>query len=671
MITVLALVGNPNCGKTTMFNNLTGSDQYVGNWPGVTVAKKGGMLLNHPDCEVVDLPGIYSLSPYTLEEVVTRDFLVYEHPSVIINIVDASNLERNLYLTTQLLELEIPVVLALNMMDVVEANGDEIDIERLSRELKCMVVPIAAINGYGLGELINVALAAAKEKSTNQGLPIFSDTEEISVRGIERLLPDRESTQLKRWLAIKIFERDNKVIEQIKISNNLLERMNALRRRCEVAEDDDAESIVINARYRYITNTLRSCIKKKLKTGELSASDKIDSIVTNRLLAFPIFFIIMWAVYYIAIQTLGSMSVNGMEKIFGTFSDYLTQLMELGGVSITIQSLVVNGVVGGVGAVLGFVPQITILFVFLSFLEDCGYMSRAAFIMDRAFRQFGLSGKSFIPMLVGTGCSVPGIMATRTIENEKDRRLTIMLTPFIPCSAKMPVFVLFAASLFPDKSWVGPSMYFWGIIMVVVSGIILKRTAPFAGETAPFVMEMPAYHMPGLKTVLKHTWEQVKSFILKAGTIVFAASVLVWFLQSFNTSLDLVSPTESMLANIGRFLAPVFVPQGFGNWQAAFAALTGFLAKEAIVSTFAILAGSGGDAGSKADLVLKLQSMFTPASAYAFMIFTLLAAPCCAAVGAIRSEMGSWKWTFFAVGYQTGVAYILAAIIYQIGLIIQ
>ncbi|MEA5091580.1 Fe(2+) transporter FeoB [bioreactor metagenome] len=671
MITVLALVGNPNCGKTTMFNNLTGSDQYVGNWPGVTVAKKGGMLLNHPDCEVVDLPGIYSLSPYTLEEVVTRDFLVYEHPSVIINIVDASNLERNLYLTTQLLELEIPVVLALNMMDVVEANGDEIDIERLSRELKCMVVPIAAINGYGLGELINVALAVAKEKSTNQGLPIFSDTEEISVRGIERLLPDRESTQLKRWLAIKIFERDNKVIEQIKISNNLLERMNALRRRCEVAEDDDAESIVINARYRYITNTLRSCIKKKLKTGELSASDKIDSIVTNRLLAFPIFFIIMWAVYYIAIQTLGSMSVNGMEKIFGTFSDYLTQLMELGGVSLTIQSLVVNGVVGGVGAVLGFVPQITILFVFLSFLEDCGYMSRAAFIMDRAFRQFGLSGKSFIPMLVGTGCSVPGIMATRTIENEKDRRLTIMLTPFIPCSAKMPVFVLFAASLFPDKSWVGPSMYFWGIIMVVVSGIILKRTAPFAGETAPFVMEMPAYHMPGLKTVLKHTWEQVKSFILKAGTIVFAASVLVWFLQSFNTSLDLVSPTESMLANIGRFLAPVFVPQGFGNWQAAFAALTGFLAKEAIVSTFAILAGSGGDAGSKADLVLKLQSMFTPASAYAFMIFTLLAAPCCAAVGAIRSEMGSWKWTFFAVGYQTGVAYILAAIIYQVGSIIQ
>jgi len=671
MITVLALVGNPNCGKTTMFNNLTGSDQYVGNWPGVTVAKKGGMLLNHLDCEVVDLPGIYSLSPYTLEEVVTRDFLVYEHPSVIINIVDASNLERNLYLTTQLLELEIPVVLALNMMDVVEANGDEIDIERLARELKCTVVPIAAINGYGLGELIKVALTAAKEKSTNQGLPIFNDTEEISVRGIERLLPDRESTQLKRWLAIKIFERDNKVFEQIKISKNLLERMNGLRRRCEVAEDDDAESIVINARYRYITNTLRSCIKKKLKKGELSASDKIDNVVTNRLLAFPIFFIIMWAVYYIAIQTLGNMSVAGMKEIFGAIGDYTTQLMVLGGVSITMQSLVVNGVIGGVGAVLGFVPQITILFVFLSFLEDCGYMSRAAFIMDRAFRQFGLSGKSFIPMLVGTGCSVPGIMATRTIENEKDRKLTIMLTPFIPCSAKMPVFVLFAASLFPDKSWVGPSMYFWGIIMVVFSGMLLKRTAPFAGEPAPFVMEMPAYHMPGIKTVLKHTWEQVKSFIFKAGTIVFAASVLVWFLQSFNTSLDLVSPTDSMLANIGRFLAPVFVPQGFGNWQAAFAALTGFLAKEAIVSTFAILAGSGGDAGSKADLVLKLQSMFTPASAYAFMIFTLLAAPCCAAVGAIRSEMGSWKWTFFAVGYQTGVAYILAAIIYQIGLIIQ
>ncbi|MDD4320982.1 MAG: ferrous iron transport protein B [Acidaminococcaceae bacterium] len=667
MITVLALVGNPNCGKTTMFNSLTGSDQYVGNWPGVTVAKKGGMLLNHPDCEVVDLPGIYSLSPYTLEEVVTRDFLVNEHPSVIINIVDASNLERNLYLTTQLLELEIPVVLALNMMDVVNSNGDEIDIARLAKELNCKVVPIAAINGSGVDELIKLAVEVAKEKVSNQALPIFNDTEEIAVRGIERLLPDRESTQLKRWLAIKIFERDPKVFEQIKISSNLLARMDALRNGCEKAEEDDAESIVINARYRYITSTLRDCIKKKLRTWELSVSDKIDNIVTNRVLALPIFFIIMWAVYYIAIQTLGSMSVESMQAVFGFISEQLTNLMVIGGVSLTIQSLIVDGVIGGVGAVLGFVPQITILFLFLSFLEDCGYMSRAAFIMDRAFRQFGLSGKSFIPMLVGTGCSVPGIMATRTIENEKDRRLTIMLTPFIPCSAKMPVFVLFAASLFPKHSWVGPSMYFWGIIMVVVSGMLLKRTSPFAGEPAPFVMEMPAYHMPGSRTVLKHTWEQVKSFILKAGTIVFAASVLVWFLQSFNTSLVLVEPTKSMLADIGHFLAPVFLPQGFGNWQAAFAAITGFLAKEAIVSTFAILAGSGDGAGSKADLVLTLQTIFTPASAYAFMIFTLLAAPCCAAVGAIRSEMGSWKWTLFAVGYQTGLAYLLAAIIYQVG----
>ena len=667
MITVLALVGNPNCGKTTMFNNLTGSDQYVGNWPGVTVAKKGGMLLNHPDCEVVDLPGIYSLSPYTLEEVVTRDFLVNGHPDVIINIVDASNLERNLYLTTQLLELEIPVILALNMMDVVKANGDEIDMEGLAKELNCKVVPIAAINGAGVDELVKLAVQVSKEKLANKGLPIFSNTEEIAVRGIERLLPDRESTQLKRWLAIKIFERDPKVLEQIKISGNLLARMDALRESCEKAEEDDAESIVINARYRYITNTLRACIKKKLKTWELSVSDKIDTIVTNRVLALPIFFIIMWGVYYIAIQTLGKMSVNGMETVFGFISQQTIYLMALGGVSITIQSLVVDGVIGGVGAVLGFVPQIAILFAFLSFLEDCGYMSRAAFIMDRAFRQFGLSGKSFIPMLVGTGCSVPGILATRTIENEKDRRLTIMLTPFIPCSAKMPVFVLFAASLFPEHSWVGPSMYFWGIMMVVISGMLLKKTTPFSGEPAPFVMEMPAYHMPGLRTVVKHTWEQVKSFILKAGTIVFAASVLVWFLQSFNTSLDLVDPTKSMLADVGHFIAPIFSPQGFGNWQAAFAAVTGFLAKEAIVSTFAILAGSGGDAGSKADLVLKLQSMFTPASAYAFMIFTLLAAPCFAAVGAIKSEMGSWKWTLFAVGYQTGLAYVLSAVIYQIG----
>ena len=667
MITVLALVGNPNCGKTTMFNNLTGSDQYVGNWPGVTVAKKSGMLLHHPDCEVVDLPGIYSLSPYTLEEVVTRDFLVNGHPDVIINIVDASNLERNLYLTTQLLELEIPVILALNMMDVVKANGDEINMEGLAKELNCKVVPIAAINGAGVDELVKLAVQVSKEKLANKGLPIFSNTEEIAVRGIERLLPDRESTQLKRWLAIKIFERDPKVLEQIKISSNLLARMDALRESCEKAEEDDAESIVINARYRYITNTLRACIKKKLKTWELSVSDKIDTIVTNRVLALPIFFIIMWGVYYIAIQTLGKMSVNGMETVFGFISEQTINLMALGGVSLTIQSLIVDGVIGGVGAVLGFVPQITILFAFLSFLEDCGYMSRAAFIMDRAFRQFGLSGKSFIPMLVGTGCSVPGILATRTIENEKDRKLTIMLTPFIPCSAKMPVFVLFAASLFPEHSWVGPSMYFWGIMMVVISGMLLKRTTPFAGEPAPFVMEMPAYHMPGLRTVAKHTWEQVKSFILKAGTIVFAASVLVWFLQSFNTSLELVDPTRSMLADVGHFIAPIFVPQGFGNWQAAFAAITGFLAKEAIVSTFAILAGSGGDAGSKADLVLKLQSMFTPASAYAFMIFTLLAAPCFAAVGAIKSEMGSWKWTLFAVGYQTGLAYILSAMIYQIG----
>ena len=667
MSKTLALVGNPNCGKTTLFNELTGSSQYVGNWPGVTVEKKAGKLKGHSDIEVMDLPGVYSLSPYTLEEVITRDYLLEERPSVIVNIVDASNLERNLYLTTQILELGIPVVVALNMMDIIRKNGDEINIANLAGELGCPVYPIEAANGVGLAEMLKEAISLAEMKIKTYSLPLFKGNLNKTLKEIERLFDDEIPEHLRSWFAVKLFERDEKVLAKHKMFHNMRVKTEQIITQYEDEVDDDAESIITNARYEYISSIINRCITKKRKSHELSTSDKIDRILTNRILALPIFFLIMWFVYYVSIQTLGDLSTGFMEDTFAAISDGLGGMMEEAGVSATLQSLILDGIVGGVGAVLGFVPQIMILFFFLSFLEDCGYMARVAFIMDRIFRRFGLSGKSFIPMLIGSGCSVPGIMASRTIENEQDRKMTIMLTPFIPCSAKMPVFVLFAAALFPEQSWVGPSMYFWGIAMVIFSGILLKKTSTFGGKPAPFVMELPQYHMPTIKGVMIHMWERARSFIVKAGTIIFIASAMVWMLQTFNFSLEMVDPEESMLASIGTAIAPIFAPMGFGTWQAAFAAISGFLAKEVVVSTFAILAGLGEAAEEDPNLIQVMQTMFTPASAYAFMVFTLLASPCFAAIGAIRREMGSWKWTFAALAYQTGLAYIMATLIYQIG----
>ena len=667
MSKTLALVGNPNCGKTTLFNELTGSSQYVGNWPGVTVEKKAGKLKGHNEIEVMDLPGVYSLSPYTLEEVITRDYLLEERPSVIINIVDASNLERNLYLTTQILELGIPVVVALNMMDIIRKNGDEINIAKLAGELGCPVYPIEAAHGIGLAEMLKEAISLAEVQVKTYSLPIFKGNLDKTLKEIETLLGDEIPQYLRGWFAVKIFERDEKVLAKYKIFHNMRAKTEQIIAQYEDEADDDSESIITNARYEYISSMIHSCINKKRKSHELSTSDKIDRILTNRILALPIFFLIMWFVYYVSIQTLGDLSTGFMEDAFASISNFLGVVMGDAGVSEPLQSLILDGIVGGVGAVLGFVPQIMILFFFLSFLEDCGYMARVAFIMDRIFRRFGLSGKSFIPMLIGSGCSVPGIMASRTIENEQDRKMTIMLTPFIPCSAKMPVFVLFAAALFPEQSWVGPSMYFWGIAMVIFSGILLKKTSAFGGKPAPFVMELPQYHMPTMKGVMIHMWERARSFIVKAGTVIFVASALVWMLQTFNFSLEMVDPEESMLASIGTAIAPIFAPMGFGNWQAAFAAISGFLAKEVVVSTFAILAGLGEAAEKDPNLIQVVQSMFTPASAYAFMVFTLLASPCFAAIGAIRREMGSWKWTFAALAYQTGLAYVMATLIYQIG----
>lgn len=667
MSKTLALVGNPNCGKTTLFNELTGSSQYVGNWPGVTVEKKAGRLKGHSDIEVMDLPGVYSLSPYTLEEVITRDYLLEEKPSVIINIVDATNLERNLYLTTQILELGIPVVVALNMMDIIKKNGDEINIANLSGELGCPVYPIEAANGFGLAEMLKEAISLAEVNVKSYSLPLFKGNLLKSLKEIEALLDDEIPQHLRGWFAVKLFERDEKVLAKHKMFHSIRVKTEQIITQYEDEVDDDAESIITNARYEYISSIIHRCIAKKRQTHELSTSDKIDRVLTNRILALPIFFLIMWFVYYVSIQTLGDLSTGFMEDAFTTISDNLGGMMEDAEVSEPLQSLILDGIVGGVGAVLGFVPQIMILFFFLSFLEDCGYMARVAFIMDRIFRRFGLSGKSFIPMLIGSGCSVPGIMASRTIENELDRKMTIMLTPFIPCSAKMPVFVLFAAALFPEQSWVGPSMYFWGIAMVIFSGILLKKTSTFGGKPAPFVMELPQYHMPTIKGVTIHMWERARSFIVKAGTIIFIASAMVWMLQTFNFSLEMVEPEESMLASIGTAIAPIFAPMGFGTWQAAFAAISGFLAKEVVVSTFAILAGLGEAAEEDPNLIQVIQTMFTPASAYAFMVFTLLASPCFAAIGAIRREMGSWKWTFAALAYQTGLAYVMATLIYQIG----
>ena len=665
----IALTGNPNCGKTTMFNDLTGSSQYVGNWPGVTVEKKEGKLKHHKDVIVTDLPGIYSLSPYTLEEVVTRDYLILEKPDVIINIVDATNIERNLYLTTQLVEVGLPVVIALNMIDVIHKSGDEIDVEKLSRALGCEVVETSAVRGEGLHELANCAVKVAREKKAAPVLHEFGANIEKAIYDIEGLIAGSVEDANAHWLAIKLFERDEKVLAQLSLPEDVFADIEAVITAVEEKDDDDAESIIANARYEYIGGLVKSAVKKKAR-GASTGSDRIDRIVTNRWLALPIFFLIMWGIYYVSIQTLGDMTIGWMEVVFGDWigggvSAFLTGV----GAAPWLHGLIVDGIIGGVGAVFSFVPQLMILFFFLSLMEDIGYMARVAFIMDRIFRRFGLSGKSFIPMLIGTGCSVPGIMASRTIENDRDRKMTIMLTPFIPCGAKLPVFALMVGALFPHDAWVGSSMYILGIGVVVLSGIILKRTPMFKGEPAPFVMELPQYRMPRPKGVLIHMWERGKHFIIKAGTIILVALTAIWFLQAFDTSLHMVEdPSQSLLALIGKAVAPIFAPLGFGSWQASSAALTGLVAKENIVGTFGILFGLGsGMSETDPTLIGSIGKLFNPASAYAFMAFTLLAAPCFAAIAATHREMGSAKWTARALLYQTATAYLVALVIYQVG----
>lgn len=669
MAMTIALIGNPNCGKTTMFNALTGSNQYVGNWPGVTVEKKEGYLKENKEIKIVDLPGIYSLSPYTPEEIITRDFLMNEQPDVILNIIDASNIERNLYLTTQLMETNIPMVIALNMMDIVTKSGMKIQLAKLSKQLGCPIIETSALKQKGLNELTTAVLSVKKLPTK----PTFNSEVEILLNQVETLVTGSVPQPLLRWYSIKLFERDIRVLEQLSLSQNLNGEIESLIINYEDAHEDDSESIITNERYEYISKLITSFVKKTPKSG-LTTSDKIDQILTHRFLALPIFALIMWGIYYISITSIGTIATDWINDIF--FGEIIQ-----GNVTTFLQSidtadwligLIVDGMIGGVGAVLGFVPQIMILFFLISILEDCGYMARVAFIMDRIFRKFGLSGKSFIPMLIGSGCSVPAIMASRTIENEKDRRMTIMLTPFIPCGAKLPVFALMAGAFFPSHSWVAPSMYFLGISMVIISGIILKQTRLFAGDPAPFIMELPQYHLPSFQNVLIHMWDRAKAFIYKAGTIIFVASGVVWFLQSFSWSLQIVDANESILASIGRVIAPIFTPLGFGNWQAAVATVTGFLAKENVVATFGVLFGLGDEMTEESiELLGNMSSIFTTLSAYSFMAFTLLAAPCFAAIGAIKREMMSWKWTWIATLYQTGLAYLVSFIIYQGGMLIQ
>lgn len=665
----VALLGNPNCGKTSTFNELTGGTQNVGNWPGVTVEKKEGGLKGYKkDIKIIDLPGIYSLSPYTLEEVIARDYIINEKPDVILNIVDASNIERNLYLTSQALDLDIPVVVALNMIDIVEKRGDKIDVKKLEEKLGVKVVTFSALNRKGIKELIDTIYKECKNaKYYERKYFKFNNIEEYIFEVENLILNNTVYKENIRWTAIKLLEKDEKVLENISIPQNILSSINKIAEKIEEKFDDDFESIVTMNRYDSIESICKSSVKKSSNVKE-TLSDKIDKIVTNRVLALPIFFGVMWFVYFISIQTLGDMTIGWIEGGTESLSEITSTALAGIGVAPWLEGLVVKGIISGVGAVLGFVPQIMILYLFIGLLEDCGYMARVAFIMDRLFRKFGLSGKSFIPMLIGTGCSVPGIMASRTIENDKDRKMTIMLTPFMPCGAKLPVFALLIGALFPKSAWVAPSIYILGIVMIIISGIILKNTI-FKGDPTPFVMELPEYRLPKSKGVLLKMWERGKSFIIKAGTVIFFASGLIWFLQSFDFSLQMVETNESILASLGKAIAPIFAPLGFGNWEATVATLTGFIAKEAVVSTFGILGGIGevDPEAITTPLLSYIGGMFTPVSAYAFMAFTLLAAPCFAAIGAMRREYGNWKWTFIAIGYQTGLAWIVGFLIFQIG----
>lgn len=664
----IALAGNPNSGKTTMFNDLTGSSQYVGNWPGVTVEKKEGRLKGNKDVVIQDLPGIYSLSPYTLEEVISRNYLIKEKPDSIINIVDGTNLERNLYLTTQLTEIGVPVVMALNMIDIVRKNGDTIDIGKLGEALGCEVVETSALKGVGSREVAQRAIELAKAKSSFSSRHTFSEPVEEALAQIEDVIKGKLSDLNSRWFAIKLFERDGQIREQISLSGDEKERIESIVSACEKKFDEDGESIITSERYTYITGLIKQVVRKK-NVSNLTTSDKIDRIVTNRILALPIFVVVMFLVYYLSVSTIGSWMTDWVNEVL--FAELVPgaveSFLEMLGTAEWLNGLILDGIVAGVGAVLGFVPQMMVLFLCLAILEDCGYMARIAFIMDRIFRRFGLSGKSFIPILIGTGCGVPGIMATRTIENETDRRMTIITTTFIPCGAKLPIIALISGALFPASVWIAPSAYFIGIGAIIVSGIILKKTRLFIGDPAPFVMELPTYHIPGVKGVLIHMWDRSKAFIKKAGTIILISAVLVWFLGSFSWTLQMVETEDSILADLGRVIAPVFAPLGWGEWRAAVASITGLIAKENVVGTFGILYGFAEVAEDGVEVWGNLQAAFTQLSAYAFLIFNLLCAPCFAAIGAVRNEMRSAKWTWFAVGYQTVFAYVIALIVFQFG----
>ena len=676
----IALAGNPNCGKTTLFNALTGSNQYVGNWPGVTVEKKEGKLKKHNDVIITDLPGIYSLSPYTLEEVVARNYLIDEKPNVVLNIIDGTNLERNLYLTTQVVELGIPVVVAVNMMDVVKKNGDKINIKELSRQLACPVVEISALKGTGVMEAAEAAIEAAGGPAT---IPQheFSGAVEHAIAHIEEAaLHDMPENQ-QRWYAIKIFESDDKVLEKLHISDATLAHIQKDIEAAENEMDDDAESIITNERYLYISSIIKAVYKKAHK-GKLSTSDKIDKIITNRILGLPIFALIMWGVYFISMQWIGDMGTSWVNDVlFGEWVPGLLEKFLEPHLAPWLFGLINDGIVAGVGAVLGFVPQMLVLFFLLAILEGCGYMSRVAFVMDRIFRHFGLSGKSFIPMLIGTGCGVPAVMASRTIENERDRRMTIMTTTFIPCGAKLPIIGLIAGACFGGASWVATSAYFVGVAAIIVSGIMLKKTKKFAGDPAPFVMELPAYHIPTLGTVLRSTWERGWSFIKKAGTIITLATILIWFLQGFgveNGAFGMVEDMDnSILAKFGNLFAWLFIPLGWGGWKPAVAAVTGLIAKENVVSTFGVLYHFAGELAENGDEIWvnfgkdlsNLSGGHAALAGYSYLIFNLLCAPCFAAIGAIKREMNNAKWTWFAIGYQCGFAYIISLIVYQIGLV--
>nr|WP_299318507.1 ferrous iron transport protein B [uncultured Blautia sp.] len=677
----IALAGNPNCGKTTMFNALTGANQYVGNWPGVTVEKKEGKLKGKrgkgEDVIVTDLPGIYSMSPYTLEEVVSRDYVLKENPDVIIDLVDATNIERNLYLTTQLVETGVPVVIALNMADLLEKRGIKIDVKRLSMLLDCPIVETSALKGEGLDKLIDEAIKTAKKSSADLPKEVFSKEMEAAIADVKDVLPESITEDKKRWYAIKFLENDEKVKESIKLSASAQSTVDSKRQAIEKKHDDDMESIVTDERYTFIQKIVNTTVKKG--KDKLTVSDKIDRIVTNRILGIPIFIAIMWLVYYVSVTTVGTFVTDWTNDVFVVaIQDFASNILSSIGAGDMVMGLVVDGIIGGLGAVLGFVPQMAILFLFLSILEDCGYMVRIAFVMDRVFRHFGLSGKSFIPLLISSGCGIPGIMASKTIEQDNDRRLTIMTATFIPCGAKLPVIALMGGVIagetagYAESSFIAPLMYFIGIVAVLVAAIILKKTKPFSGKPAPFVMELPQYHIPQAKTVLLHVWERLKGFIIKAGTILFLACVVMWFLGGFGFTdggFGMVEDSaDSLMAAIGGVIAPIFAPLGFGEWQPVAASISGFTAKEAIVSTMGVLANVAGDTEDAVNVAAGVASWFpTGIAAFSFLMFNLLDSPCLAAIATMAKEMNDKKWFWFAILFQNVFAYIVCLCFYQIG----